>query len=185
MGNLLDTANGVSSPARSTVKKILAVLFLVGSPLIGRADTLDIKTGAWEVTTSTAMAGMMMPNDELSKMPAAQRAKIEEMMRARAGKVNTHTLSACVTPQDLARGELTAKEKQKKNCTRKVISQSARHFEFEEVCAAPEPSKMHARFDAPSRESYTASMDMEQNEGKVHVDMRGRWIGPTCKKGDQ
>ncbi len=133
------------------MKKILAVLLLVGSPLIGRADTLDIKTGAWEVTTSTAMAGMMMPKDELSQMPAAQRAKIEEMMRARAGKVNTHTYSACVTPQDLARGELTAKEKQKKNCTRKVISQTARHFEFEEVCAAPEPSKTHARFDATSR----------------------------------
>lgn len=167
------------------MKKILAVLLLVGSPLIGRADTLNIKTGAWEVTTSTATAGMMMPKDELSKMPAAQRAKIEEMMRARAGKVSTHTLSACVTPQDLGRGELTAKEKQKENCTRKVISQTARHFEFEEVCGAPEPSKTHAIINATSPESYTASMDIEQDDGKVHVDMRGRWIGPTCKKGDE
>jgi hypothetical protein len=166
------------------MKKILAVLFLVGSPLIGRADTLDIKTGAWEVTTSTAMAGMMMPKDELAKMPAAQRAQFEKMMAARAGKVNTHTYSACVTPQDLARGNLTEKDKQK-NCNRNVISQTARHFEFQEVCAAPESSKTHATFDAPTHESYTASMDMEQNDGKVHVDMRGRWIGPTCKKGDE
>jgi hypothetical protein len=165
------------------MKTPLALLLLIASPLAVRADTFDIKTGAWEVTMNTAMAGMMIPEDDLAKMPAARRAKMEEMMRARAGKVNTRTSRTCVTPEDLARGELAAKEKEKKNCTRKMISQTARRYEFEEVCTAPEPSKTHARFDAASPESYTASMDMAQNTGKVHVDMHGRWIGPTCKKG--
>lgn len=164
------------------MKKLLALLLLIAPSLAVRADTFDIKTGAWEVTTNTAMAGMMIPEDELAKMPAERRAKLEEMMRARAGKVDTHTSRTCVTAEDLARGELTTREKEK-NCTRKMISQTARSYEFEEVCTAPEPSKTHARFDAASPESYTASVDMAQNTGKVHFDMRGRWIGPTCKKG--
>lgn len=165
------------------MKTIFAILFVIALPLTGRAGTLNIKTGAWEVTVSTATTGMMMPKDALERMPPAQRAKIEAMMSARDGKVNTRTNRSCVTPQDLARGELMAKEAQRKNCTRKVISQTARHFEFEEVCTAPEPSKTHASFDATSTESYTASVDLARSDGKVHVDMRGRWIGATCEKG--
>ena len=165
------------------MKTIFATLFVIALPLTALAETLNIKTGAWEVTINRVTAGMMMPKDTLAQMPPAQRAKIEAMMSARNGKVNTHISRTCVTPQDLARGELTAKETQRKNCTRNVISQTARHFEFEEVCTAPEPSKMHASFDATSAESYTASMDMAQTDGKVHVDMHGRWIGAACKKG--
>lgn len=165
------------------MKTLIAALLLTALPLTASADTFNIRTGAWEVTTSTAMAGMMMPADALANMPPAQRAKIEAMMGARAGKQNAHTMRSCVTPEDLARGQLMDKDKARKNCTRKVIAQTARHFEFEETCPAPDASKMRARFDAPSAESYTASMDMTRGEGKVHVDIRGRWLAATCKKG--
>jgi hypothetical protein len=165
------------------MKTLSAALLLIAVPLACQAENFDVKTGAWEITVSTTMAGMMMPKEAMANMPPAQRAKFEAMMQARAGKANTHTTHSCVTPEDLARGKLMAKEKERKNCTRKVISQAARHFEFEEVCAAPEASTTHAKFDAASAESYTATMDMTRNDGKVHVDMRGRWLGPTCKKG--
>jgi hypothetical protein len=54
---------------------------------------------------------------------------------------------------------------------------------MEEICTGPEPSKSHFKFDATSNERYTGSIDMTRGEGKVHVDMSGRWIGATCAKG--
>ena len=95
------------------MKTLFAILFVTALPLTVRAETLNIKTGAWEVTVSTATAGMMIPKDALAKMPPEQRARIEAMMSARDGKVNTRTRRSCVTQQDLARGELTAKEGQR------------------------------------------------------------------------
>ena len=103
-------------------------------------------------------------------------------MRARSGKVKTTTLQSCVTQQDLDRGDLGKSER--KNCTRKVITQSPRHMEVEETCAAPEASVGHFKFDAASPEKYTGVIDITQGAGtKVHVEMSGRWLGAACKKG--
>jgi len=165
------------------MKTVVATLLLSALPLTASADSFNIRTGAWEVTTSTAMSGMLIPADALAKMPPDQRAKIEAMMSARAGKVDTRTMRSCVTPEDLARGQLMDKEMERKDCTRKVIAKTARHFEYEEVCPAPEPSTTHARFDAPSAETYLANVDMTRGEGKLHVDIRGRWLAAICKNG--
>jgi hypothetical protein len=64
-----------------------------------------------------------------------------------------------------------------------VIKQNARHVEMEEVCTGPEPSKSHFKVDATSNERYTGSIDTTRGDGKVHVDMTGRWIAATCTKG--
>lgn len=64
------------------MKIVFAALLLSVLPLVSHADNLDIRTGAWEVTQSTAVAGMMIPEDTLASMPPAQRAKVEAAMRA-------------------------------------------------------------------------------------------------------
>jgi hypothetical protein len=163
------------------MKTIVAALVLTALPLAGHAETLDVKTGAWEVTLKTLMEGVPIPKEALASMPPEQRARMEEAMRARSGKVNTSTQRSCTTRKDLDRGELMRSEDP--NCKRKVITQNARHLEFEEVCTGPEPSRSHFKFDAPSNERYTGSIDMMRGDGKVHVDMSGRWIGATCTKG--
>lgn len=165
------------------MKIALAALVLAALPASARAEGLDVKTGAWEVTTKTLMQGMTIPQDAMASMPPEQRAKMEAAMRARSGKVETDTSRTCLTKQDLERGELNKSES--KNCTRKVITQNARHLEVEETCAAPESSRSHFKVDATSAESYTASLDVSRGErGKVHIDMSGRWIGAICKKSD-
>lgn len=163
------------------MKTVLAALVLTGLPLASQAATLDIKTGAWEVTLTTAMSGMPIPKEAMAGMSPAQRAKMEASMRAQAGLGKPRTSRSCVTRQDLDRGELGNSEQP--NCKRKVITQNARHLEMEEVCTGPEPSKSHFKFDAPSNERYIGSIDMVRGEGKVHVDMSGRWLGATCTKG--
>ena len=165
------------------MKIVFAALVLAAVPAAGRAASLDVKTGAWEITQSTTISGNPVPKAALEGMPPAQRAKVEAAMRARADKAKTTVLHSCVTRKDLDRGELMRGENP--NCKRKVIAQSARHLEFEEACGAPEPRTSHFKIDASSSEAYTGSIDMAQGEGgRVHIEMSGRWTGPTCKKGD-
>jgi hypothetical protein len=131
---------------------------------------------------STSATGMPIPQDALDKMPLAQRAKIEESLRARAGKVNTNTSRTCITKEDLDRGDLMTPEEA--NCKRNVIAQSARHLEVEETCGAPKASKTLFKFDAKSSESYAATVDRVANQGKVHMEMAGRWLATTCTDAD-
>jgi hypothetical protein len=164
------------------MKIVFVALVLATSPLVSHAQALDIKTGAWEVTLKTLMEGMPIPKEAIANMEPAQRARMEEAMRARSGKVNTSTHRSCTTQQDLDRGELMGNKEP--NCKRKVITQDARHLEIKETCTGPESSKSRFKFDAASAERYTGSIDMLRGDGKVHVDMSGRWLGATCKAGD-
>jgi hypothetical protein len=152
------------------------------APLASRAQALDIKTGAWEATTTTSIEGMLMPKEMLEKMPPERRARFEQQMRARAAKPTTHTTRNCVTKEKLDRSEVLKSENPK--CTRKVISHSARAIEVEETCPPPRATKSHFKLDAKSPESYVGVMDIAQSEGgKVHIDMKGQWLSAVCKKG--
>ena len=165
--------------------KTLRLAFTIAAAALSlwcHAETLDLRAGAWEMTSATTITGMLMPKEALDKLPPDRRAKVEEAMRARAGKASAHTTTTCITKQDLDRGQLLKSENEK--CSRKVIAQTARHLEVEETCAAPKAAKIHFKADAASAQSYVASMDRTDVEGgKVHIEMSGRWLGETCKKG--
>lgn len=164
------------------LRHILFAVSVVAISPLSHAEGFDIKTGAWEVTSTSTMSGMLVPKGTLDQMPPAQRAKLEAMMAARAGKSSPHTSTTCITKQDLDRGQLTKSDGA--NCARKVIAQSARHYEMEETCTGEEASKTRAKFDARSSESYSAVIERVQGEGgKAHIEMSGRWLGAECKKG--
>jgi hypothetical protein len=164
----------------------IRLFFLVLSvlPLSVHAESLDIKTGLWEIVMSTAVTGVPIPAAALANMPAEQRAKFEASMRARAGKVNTRTFHQCLTKEDIDRNKFI--ESEQENCKRNIVEQNARRVEVEETCGAPEPTKTHMTYAAKTPENYTTTMDREQGEGgKVHVEMSGRWIAAACSKADE
>ena len=47
---------------------IVAALALTALPLAAQAETLDIKTGAWELWEHTAIEGVPIAKEELDKM---------------------------------------------------------------------------------------------------------------------
>jgi hypothetical protein len=67
-------------------------------------------------------------------------------------------------------------------CTRKVLSKTAGKVAYEQNCAAPHASTSNVTIEATSPESMVVSMDMVQggSAGKVHVDIKGRWLGASC-----
>jgi hypothetical protein len=151
-------------------------------PLCCQAATFDVRTGSWEMTTTTTMAGMMMPKEVLDSMPPDRRAKVEAAMKARSGKAITNKTVECITQEDLDRSELLKSDDD--NCKTRVISQSAHHLEGAETCPPPRATNSHFVFDAQSATSYSASIDVTRAEGgSVHVAMNGRWLAASCPKG--
>jgi hypothetical protein len=153
-------------------------------PLSALAAPLDLRPGNWEVTMATQVADLPIPQDTLATMPPDQRAKFDAAVKAREGKVNTTTMQACVTKEDLERGDLMKSERE--NCSRKIIEQTARRFEVEESCSAPDPSQTHMTFDAKSPEAYTATIARSRGEGgRAHIELTGRWLDAKCAPDDE
>lgn len=158
-----------------------AVAFAVATPLYALAAPLNAKTGAWEMTTTVLTTGMPAPAETLAKMPPEQRAKIEKMMQARAGKPSIRVTKNCVTQEKLDQDRII-KSDDEGQCKKKIISKSANKIVFEQTCGAPRASTSTVALEAKTPESIVASMDMVQGgaSGKVHVDIKGRWLGASC-----
>jgi hypothetical protein len=158
-----------------------AVAVAVATPCYALADPLNAKAGAWEMTTTTLMAGMPVPAETLAKMPPEQRAKMEAAMQARAAKPSTHVRKQCVTKEDLDQDRLLETDDED-HCTKKVLSRSSTKIVFEETCGVPRTSTASATFETKTPESIVASIDMVHAgaSGKVHIDLKGRWLGASC-----
>lgn len=187
--SLVQGVNRLIRFPRTTLAKgsvsLLSIAIGVGIailPLGSQAESFDIKTGAWEVTTTTTIEGMLIPKEVLAKMPPEQRAKFEQQMKSRAAKPDTDTEHSCITKEELDRNEILKSENPQ--CTRNVISNSGRKLEVEETCPPPQATKTHFKLEAKSPENYVGTIDVVQRDGgKVHVDMTGRWLSAVCKKG--
>ena len=158
------------------------VAYLVTVPASALADSLNAKPGAWEMTTTTLTTGNPAPADALAKMPPEQRARIEQAMQARAGKPSTHVKKSCVTKEDLDRDRMIKSDDDDAKCARKILSKTSVRVAYEQTCAAPHASTSNVTIEARSPESMVVSMDMAQggSAGKVHVDIKGRWLGASC-----
>jgi hypothetical protein len=158
-----------------------AIAFAVAMPLYAYADSFNAKPGAWEITTTTLMQGMVIPAEALADMPPAQRARIEKSMQARAGKPSTHVTKSCVTKADLDQDRVL-KSDDEEHCKKKIISKSASKIVYEQTCPAPDASKSTVKVETSTPESIAATMDMVRGsgDGKIHVDIKGRWLGASC-----
>jgi hypothetical protein len=144
------------------------------------ADAFAARTGAWEMTTSTAMQGMPIPAAELAKIPPAQRARLEAAMGARAGKATSHTVKSCVTQQDIDKSQIV-KDESDAHCTRKVISRTSSSLVMEQTCPAPEAHTARMNMQFPTPTSMNGTVDLTRPDGfKAHMTISGRWLGASC-----
>lgn len=157
-----------------------AIAFAVATPLYALAASFNAKPGAWEITTTTVTKGMTIPADALANMPPAQRAKIEKSMQARSGKPSMHVNKSCVTQKKLDQDSMIASDDDD-HCKKKIISKSASKIVMESTCPAPQAYTSKWTIEAKTPESLAANGDIvQQTGGKIHVDIKGRWLGASC-----
>lgn len=74
------------------------------------AESFNVKTGAWEVTSTGMTTGMMIPPEIFANMPPDRRAKLEQAMQARSAQPKTHVKKVCITQKDLDQNNLIREE---------------------------------------------------------------------------
>ena len=67
------------------------------------------------------------------------------------------------------------------NCNRKVVAQTNRYLEIKETCTAPASATL-IRVEASSQEGYEAGITRTEGDGKVQIQVTGRWMSSTCEK---
>ena len=160
----------------------IAVTLATGTSLCALAETFNAKPGAWEMNVTTLTTGNPIPADVLAQMSPDKRAEIEEAMKARAGKPDSHTFKTCMTQKDLDQNSMIKSEKDS-TCAKKVLSKSATKIVIEQTCPAPRASAGKATIEARTPEKIVAIIDTVQggDGGQIHIEMKGRWLGASCE----
>lgn len=168
---------------------LLTVLGLLPSPFLPTiipdvfADSFNAKLGAWEMTSTSTTSGTLIPPDVLAQMPPERRAQVETSMKARSGKPHSFTTKECFTKEDLDHNRILKDEDEEEGlqCTTKVTSKSSSKLVMERTCPAPHASTTHSSFEAKSPDTIAGTIDVTRaGTGKVHVDIKGRWLGASC-----
>lgn len=146
------------------------------------AEPLNVKPGLWEMSTTAATSGSMIPPALLAQMSAEQRARIEAAMKQRAaGGSRTTSSKTCITKEDLLRGSINAdKDEDQKNCQYRVVTQTATRMETHFHCAGEGARDGEMKMEAVSPEQLKGAIQVATSEGKVTVQMAGRWLGSSC-----
>ena len=161
---------------------MIAVALAAGIPLRTLAASFNAKPGAWQVSMTTLVVGNPLPPEALASMPPEKRARVEEAMKARAGKPVTITHKACVSLEDLDQDRIIQADKNDNQCTRKVLSKSASRLVMEQTCPEPHASTTQMTIEAKTPEALSANIVRVRGDGKgkVTVDVKGFWLGPDC-----
>lgn len=163
----------------------LAHLLLTPTP-DAHAESINVKPGVWEMTVTTVASGMKLSPELSAKMTPAQRAQMEQMMKAREGKPHTMTTRSCITKEDLNQDRIIKQmededEDPAVQCKVKVLSKSSSKLVLDQLCPGPPPSTTHFTVEAKTPESIMAIGDRgETGSGKSHIDIKGKWITSSC-----
>ena len=149
-------------------------------------ERLDIRTGSWEITSTTQITGTPMSRDMLTKMTPQQRAEIEAAMKAEAAKgPQTEVTHECVTAEDLGRPFASADTKE---CTQSIARTTRTTQEVRLECSGERKGSGLLRVSAPNPQAMTATLDLRAGDGAaaftVKSQMKGKWLGPKCEDED-
>lgn len=179
------------------VKKILLAIALL-CPLASWAQDIkpfDAKVGLWESTVTTEITGMpampampAIPEESLAKMPPAQRAQVEAMMKGRGGmgSPRTTTSKSCLTRESLNKALF---DNQDQSCTRKLVSSSSTsqqiHFDCTRSNMKTTGDLNLERVDAEHVKGTMVMKSAGTDAGNGrNMDMKmsfnTKWLSPDC-----
>ena len=170
-----------------------ALLTLASLSRAADVKPLDAKLGLWESTTTHEMEGMpAMPavpqisQEKLDKMPPAQRAQIEAMMKNRGnlGAPRTTTSKFCMTKESLSRG-FNIPENKEASCTSQIVSSSSSKTQIHIDCT-PSGGKSagDVTIERIDGEHIKSNMIMKTTTGErtmtIKMNSSARWIASVC-----
>jgi hypothetical protein len=149
--------------------------------LASSAEQLNIKTGLWEITSSTQMSGTpQLPKEITAKMTPEQRAKLEADMKSATKDAKKNVDRSCITQKDIERPFHGASE----NCKQSIVRTTRTTQEVNLVCSGEPKGTGYIRITTPTPETMTGVMDIKMGDGKdalnLKANLSGRWLGADC-----
>ena len=170
-----------------TTRGWFGLLAVAVVPLCLAADGLNLATGLWELTYTTGMSGIVMPQSAMDKMTPEQKARMAAAMKQReATGPRTHTVKSCITAKDLKDGTFTAQEDEDdKSCKNKIVTQTPAKQEMSVVCTGEEGRTGRIQIEAVDNKHMKGAIDMVTGGGgKVNMQLTGKWLATSCAGAD-
>ncbi len=148
-----------------------------------QTQVLNVKTGVWESSVTSATGGIALPSELLAKLvPEQQREKFEEAIGALPNQPRVKTQKYCLTQKDLDEDRYFEK-KTSERCSRRVLSKSNDRVEFEQSCNGTPPiATMHVIVQAIDSERVKVTVDaLIGGVGKTRTEMSAHWLGASCQ----
>ena len=151
----------------------LCLCFLGSVPAWAAADTLNVKEGLWETTTTVKMGGLQLPPELLQNLPEEQRAQLQRLDgRPRVDR-------ACVTRRDIQ--EAFERFDKQSACTRDMITSTPQVLEANVTCTGLLAGTGIARVEAPSSNRVQGRAELHGLLANVSVAFEGRWLSNACR----
>lgn len=175
----------------------LTITLLSAPALAAKADSsasvkMDMAPGLWKYrTTMTSQGGevdkaMQEMKKQLASMPADQRKMMEEMMARQGIEVSdagkpTITTNACVTREEIERGQLPTPEE---DCQQEIVKESKNTFKINLSCSGKPSLSGTGELKFTDPKNYTSRFDLAaQQDGKeeaVTMAQTGKWVSADC-----
>ena len=175
---------------------LLAIVMACPAGLYAQDIKIDVKPGLWENTSTTTISGLTMPRnmpqltpEQLEKMPPAQRAQIESMMKGAAGAPQTNVTKACVTAEQLSHPLLDNGDK---SCTYKMTGSSSSSQSIHVECARGNTKTLgdmvltrvdseHVKGDMNMKTTGDASTQGSAGQNMtIKLSFSNKWLGADC-----
>ena len=174
-------------------KTILTGILLVWPAATFAADTFDIKPGLWETSSTIEMTGMpampsgqampQLTDEQLAKIPPAQRAQVEAMMKGRGGAPRTNVGKVCLTRELLAKALSFGQQSNTNGCTQKVTSLSSTRQELHLECSGQMKGSGDVIIERVDSEHAKGNM-LVKGEGDHPVTIKAsfttKYLGADC-----
>jgi hypothetical protein len=151
---------------------IPAIILLAHVTVASAADTLDVKEGLWESTSTMTIQGLQIPPALLQNLPEAQRAQIERF------DGQPHVDQACVTQKDIAAG-FTRFDKQSA-CTRNTLAATPRSYAANITCTGLLAGAGTLQVQAPSSSRVQGTAALQGMLGNMTMTLDARWVSASC-----
>jgi len=174
--------------------KVIFALAAFSLVALGMTDTINIKPGLWEVTTTTQTKGTPPMSAEekaemekaMAKMTPERRAQMEAALKAaQSGNSRPTVRKSCITKEDLSKPFAFDAGKDDGSCTRTIIKSTSSEQEVRMDCTnKTRKSSGTVRVVAANPESWNGTMDATVSDtGGTMVlksSFSGKWLGAAC-----
>jgi hypothetical protein len=165
---------------------LIALLTLsTATGAVDKVQSLNVKLGLWEVTTTAAAnTEMPIPAGLLEKLTPEQRARVEERIKARSSDtVRVIRRKYCLTKEKLNKGPTFLQDR--KSCTRTLLTSNKGKVDMRLECfdhgiKSDGSVQIEALSFGNVKGAVRSSATGGENAMNSTTTFTAKWIGPLC-----